>query len=557
MATGRLNRWLLVNYAGYPYAPNSLMPDNGLANLAASLLAEGCEVEILDYCTVSTIRRMTSPELHDRLSRAWNTLRNPDRGTLPSLRKFATIATLPGAEKERRRLQDAAVATIGDELVARIRERHVDAVGFKLWNGDGFAGAGYLSTYIRRHCPHVKLFGGGPHVDVFQERVLRRYPHFDALVYGEGEETIRHLATRGGDTGAYPGIPNLFFMDGDNIRVSPEQMVADLDQLPVPVYDEAIYPAMAGDEKVKVIVIDESRGCRNECAFCIHPVKSHRSVRLKSIPRLIREVKELDRRYGFRSFRFAGSCTPYSLLNSFADAVISEQLPLSYASFAHIRDAEEANFELIRKSGGLALFFGIESCSQPILDAMRKRVKVSSIRETLRRSHEAGIFTVGSLIFPAPGETPATEQETLAMLPQLKVDALMLQAPIVAPRTSWFEEPARYGINIPDKERYLDVGIDWKVKLQLPPRFWDTIPIRIGNRRYKQVLAKAGEMGRRIAGMGIPTSISDETYLMSIKAGMEPTTFRDRALAAFYAGDTEAAQSLVSAINRPDAKTSG
>ena len=556
MATGKLNRWLLINYAGYPYAPNSLMPDNGLANLASALLAEGCEVEILDYCTVSTIRRMTSPALHDRLSRAWNTLRDRKRGALPSLRKFAAMASLPGAERERRRLHDAAVARIGDEIVARIRERSVNAVGFKLWNGDGFAGAGALASQIRRQCPGVRIFGGGPHVDVFQERVLRRYPQYDALVCGEGEETIRHLATHGGDAGAYPGIPNLYFMDGGRIRTTPEQMVKDLDQLPEPVYDEAIYPAMAGNEKIKVIVIDESRGCRNECAFCIHPVKSHRSVRLKSIPRLIREVKELDRRYGFRSFRFAGSCTPYSLLNSFAAAVIQEQLPLSYASFAHIRDAEEADFELIRKSGGLALFFGIESCSQPILDAMRKRVKVSSIRETLRRSHEAGIFTVGSLIFPAPGETPATEQETLTMLPELKVDALMLQAPIVAPRTAWFEEPERYGINIPDKERYLDIGIDWKVKLQLPPRFWDPVPISIGSRRYKQVLAKAGEMGRRIADMGIPTSISDETYLMSIKAGLSPVAFRDRALAGFYAGDADQVQELVTAINRPEPEAS-
>jgi len=27
----------LVNYAGYPFAPNSLMPDNGMANLAGAL----------------------------------------------------------------------------------------------------------------------------------------------------------------------------------------------------------------------------------------------------------------------------------------------------------------------------------------------------------------------------------------------------------------------------------------------------------------------------------------------------------------------------------------
>ena len=29
---------ILINYSGYPYTPSSMMPDNGLANLAGSLL---------------------------------------------------------------------------------------------------------------------------------------------------------------------------------------------------------------------------------------------------------------------------------------------------------------------------------------------------------------------------------------------------------------------------------------------------------------------------------------------------------------------------------------
>ena len=41
-------RGLLVSYAGYPYTPSSLMPDNGLANLAGALLEAGHDVSIVD-----------------------------------------------------------------------------------------------------------------------------------------------------------------------------------------------------------------------------------------------------------------------------------------------------------------------------------------------------------------------------------------------------------------------------------------------------------------------------------------------------------------------------
>ena len=81
-----LNKWLLVNYAGYPFTSSSLMPDNGLANLAGVIIAHGGDVEILDYGTVSTVSRMTSPELRNRLTRAWDTLRTCLLYTSPSPR---------------------------------------------------------------------------------------------------------------------------------------------------------------------------------------------------------------------------------------------------------------------------------------------------------------------------------------------------------------------------------------------------------------------------------------------------------------------------------------
>ena len=550
MSTPSLDTWLLVNYAGYPFAPNSLMPDNGLANLAGALHADGRTVRILDYCTVGMVERMTSPELRSRLAWAWDTLRASGRGPVRQVKRLAALAILQRGEKERRRLQERAVSAIADEVVAHILKYGVTAVGFKLWNGDGLDGAGHIARRVREKCPGVRVFGGGPHVDLFSSGIARHYPFFHALVYGEGEETIRRLAATGGDEASYEDIPNLIYGRDGAARQTPERMVASLDDLPLPIYDPEVYLAMAGHEKIKVAVIDESRGCRNECAFCIHPVKSHRQIRLKSIARLVQEVRLLGNRYGFHSFRFAGSCTPYSLLNGFAGEVIRQGLPLRYASFAHIRDSDEADFELIGRSGCVALFFGLESGSQRILDAMRKRVKVEQILTTLRRAREAGIFTVGSLIFPAPGEDAASETDTLDLLKQAPLKSVMLSAPVIAPRTDWFESPERYGIHFRNKASYLDEALTWKVKLQLPPRFWSPLPVSVDGRTYPQVLAKAGSMARRIADLGIPTSISDETYLMSVDAGIDATEFRNTALAAFFAGDTGTIRPLVERINR-------
>lgn len=553
MQIGQLNRWLLVNFAGYPFTSSSLMPDNGLANLAGIIIEAGGTVEILDYSTVSTVARMTSVPLQKHLTRVWSTLKATDRGIVASLRKWSALATLPGAERERRALQDKVVAEIGNELVARIRRTGIEAVGFKLWNGDGLTGSATLAAQIRRECPHVRIFGGGPHVDFFQARILTHYPVFDALIYGEGEDTLRHLISGGARADTYSGIPNLIYCGAEGIRMTDEKMVADLNQIPLPIYDPAVYPAMAGDEKIKIIVIDESRGCRNDCAFCIHPVKSHRSVRLKSIDRLLQEVRRLQTDHGFRAFRFAGSCTPYSLLNAFAAEVIRQSLPLRYASFAHIRDSGEADFTLIHQSGCVALFFGIESGSQRILDRLRKRITTAEITGTLQRANQAGLFTVGSIIFPAPGDTAETQAETLGLIRDLGLGSITLQPSLAMPHTSWFRKPADYGFVIPDTEKYLNTGMTWKVKLQLPPRFWDPLPISLDGYSYRGMLERTGAFAKQLVSVGIPTSISDENYLMSQLAGLDATTFRDRSLGAFYAGDAPAIRDLVESINRSGA----
>lgn len=545
----QLNRWLLINYAGYPFSPSSLMPDNGLANLAGVILSTGGEVEILDYGTVSTVIHMTSPALERQLTRAWNILRNQKAGPLTALRKLITLARLPGAERERQRLQGVLLDEIGEELVARIQRRNIQAIGFKLWNGDGLTGSVKLAERIRRECPGVRIFGGGPHVDLFQERLFRRYPFFDALVYGEGEETIRELCHRGAAPDTYCSIPNLIHATTSGIQLTPEKMVMDLDSLPLPVYDPAVYPAMAGDEKIKIIVFDESRGCRNSCAFCIHPVKSHSNVRMKSISRLMQEVRHFREAYGFNTFRFAGSCTPYSLLNAFAAEVVRQKLSLQYASFAHIHHSGEADFDLMRRSGCVALFFGIESGSQRILDRLRKQITTAEITTAIQRANQAGLFTVGSLIFPAPGDTPETAAESLELIRGLHLGSITLQPPIVLPRTRWYENPEAYGFGIADMEKYLDTGMTWKVKLQMPPRFWDALPITLDGRPYRKMLARTADFSRQLAPLGIPTSISDDTYLMSKLAGLDPVTYRDRSLAAFYAGDATVIREQVRTIN--------
>jgi hypothetical protein len=543
-----LDRWLLVSYAGFPYSANSLMPDNGLANLAGALIAEGKKVLILDYCTVDTIDRLTSSAMRKKLGRLWSKMNVMSK--MSFLSKAFLFFQLHRSEVLREKRQGALTKQIIADISERIIRDGITAIGLKLWNGDGLKYSSLIARRIKQLYPAVKVFGGGPQIDYFMGLVLERNPWFDALVYGEGEATIRLLAQKGDDPKSYPDIANLIFAYDGQVRTTKCQFIANLDELPMPVYDPDIYLALRNDNKVKIVVIDESRGCKNNCAFCIHPVKSNRQIRVKSIRRLMREVDNLQERYGINTFRFAGSCTPYSLLNGFAQEIIRQKKSVAYASFAHINQGNEMDFKTIRASGCLALFFGIESGAGSVLAKMRKRTTPTMIRETIHAAKKAGIFSVGSLIFPAPGDDETTEAETLDLLRQTMPDAAPVMFPGVTPRTDWYDHAEEYGFNIPNLNKYTDKMLEIRVKMIVPPQFWGDLPLRLNGKKYSWVLAKTMAFIVKLEKLGIPTNIPDDIYLMSSRINWDVVDFRNRTRAALFVGDAAQVQQIVSQINR-------
>lgn len=73
-------------------------------------------------------------------------------------------------------------------------------------------------------------------------------------------------------------------------------------------------------------------------------------------------------------------------------------------------------FKKMRRAGFKTLFFGIESGSEAVLNAMRKQGGAAGAARNLRLSHEAGIENRIFMIVGHPAEGPAEFKETLEWL---------------------------------------------------------------------------------------------------------------------------------------------
>ncbi|MGD9496574.1 MAG: radical SAM protein [Armatimonadota bacterium] len=537
---------LLISFGGYPYTPSSLTPDNGLANLAGALVEEGWEAHILDFGTVSMMRRLFPRELTEALRPAAAVLLGggggaPDDEAVARLREMD--ATLIAH-------QQAQMHAVADEVAAQVQRERPDFVGLKLWSGDGFTGSVIIAQRLRAEFPRLPIYGGGPQASWWREAILRRTGAFTALLEGEGERSIRRLAEHAQGRAELAQIPGAIYLEGGVPRHVPRTDDVVMDELPEPIYDEALYPAMAGEEKIKIIVIDDSRGCPHQCGFCAHPVESGRRLRTTAPALLADRMQRILDRYGISAFRFSGSSTPGSLMAEVAEQILARGLQVAFTCFGHFASARPDHFVRMAQAGLRAIFFGIESGCQEVLDrAVAKRIDLDQVASTIRLAQQAGIFVVASMIVPLPWDTQQTIRESLEYLRTVRPDSVPVQFPGLIPGTPWWREPQRYGIEF-DPEKYTEVGLDYKIKLLFPPSMWQELPYRLNGASFREFTAITMRFIAELEASGILTGVPDDNALIAQCAGMTPREFRDLARVWCAIGDAEAMGEMVARANR-------
>jgi len=537
---------LLISFGGYPFTPSSLTPDNGLANLAGALAEEGWEAHILDFGTVSTMRRLFPAELTESLRPAARELMSGG-GAAPTEEAMRRLRAIDAALTEH---QVAQMHAIADEVCDQVRRERPDFVGMKLWNGDGFTGSVIIAERLREQFPDLPIYGGGPQASWWGAAILQHTRAFTCLVEGEAEISIRRVAEHALGRARLIDIPGATYLHGTEGRVVPREEWVAMDDLPEPVYDEAVYAAMAGDEKAKIIVIDDSRGCPQRCGFCAHPIESGHRLRTASASVLVDRMQRVGDRHGITAFRFSGSSTPGRLMADVAEEIIARGLEVSFTCFGHFASARPDHFERMAQAGLYAIFFGIESgCKHVLARAVRKGIDLDRVADTVRRAQEAGIFVVASMIVPLPFDTEETIAESLEFVKQVRPDSVPVQFPGLLPRTPWWTEPARFRFEF-DPEELTQVGLDYKIKLLFPPSLWQSLPYRVNDMDFGEFTELTMKFVAELEAAGILTAVPDDNALLAHCAGMAPRGFRDLTRLWCAIGDAEAMGEMVARVNR-------
>jgi radical SAM superfamily enzyme YgiQ (UPF0313 family) len=350
-------------------------PPLGLAYIAASLRAAGCEVSAVDCVGegLDEYRAVAADE--NLLSHGMPIERALDR--VPADARLIGFSSMFSMEWPHQR-----------ELIRRVRERF----------------------------PAAFLVIGGEHASAIPEFVLEDCPALDAVAVGEGELTAAELAAALRDGTPVHAVKGLCLrQDGTIIRTPRRERISDLNAIPEPAWD--LFPVerymsagtVQGIGFGRKMPMLASRGCPYECTFCSNPTMWTPRWLPRSVDALVAEMKRHKQRYGADNFIFydltAIVSRPWAL--EFCRRLIAEDLRVSWqlpdGTRSEAIDPELA--ELLYRSGCRLMEMAPETGSQEELDRIKKKAKVGRILRSMKAAHDAGISVTANLIFGLPGTT--------------------------------------------------------------------------------------------------------------------------------------------------------
>jgi radical SAM superfamily enzyme YgiQ (UPF0313 family) len=433
---------LVYNFSGEVDDIAALFPSERLARVGAILRRAGHDVTVLDRTNFTDLLRYGA----------------------------SFMENLGGlAFEETHDAYARGVAAEADELVSA----GYDPCFMYLWSGTGFKFTMDLAAAIKQRAPATRLYGFGQRVDWFAGDILRLPENrLDGLVSGLGYNAVTALAA-----GADPaGVPDFIRLVDGVPTVNPRETI-DVDDYPAPVYDDTVYRRL--DAKIPLFQLTLSnQACPHACPFCVRVANYGRDIRPRAIGPVLAEMEQLFRDRGAHHFRIEDSTPPRGALTELAAAILKSPLngQVRLSGFARADANRDEDFDLMRRAGFMALFFGIESLDDDTLVRLGKGFTYDTVRQTLRKVHAAGIRTVGSFIFPTPGETRSSMANTLRRIAELRpdLDALVVTPAGVYAPSDWGRHPERYGIRL--APNYVRECVVYPLKYLIPLRHWKPLP---------------------------------------------------------------------------------
>jgi anaerobic magnesium-protoporphyrin IX monomethyl ester cyclase len=333
-----------------------------------------------------------------------------------------------------------------------------------------------LLRELRERLPGTLFVAGGPLPTVNPAMFAEK---FDVVFCGEGDVTfpcfcqdflssgINSDELKTLNPASYPG---LYMNKNGTVSSSPpfHHSSEILDRLPLPDrsgFDHHQYQAvMEKNTGLKQTSLIVTRGCPFSCDFCSKPVWGD-LFRKPPLEKVFSEIGQIIS-LGYTCLWIADDCFTLDneYLTAFCNEMIRRDVPICWTCLSRVDQLTPELVTLMKRSGCIRVYLGLESGSNETLGLMNKRVTVEQGIRAVHLFAGAGIGTAGFFMVGYPGETIESIETTFALVLSLPLDEAWFTIPLPLPGTPLFTRVA-------DLRNWEDWEVSNQVKFVYPSEF--------------------------------------------------------------------------------------
>lgn len=311
-----------------------------------------------------------------------------------------------------------------DILCEVILKTEPDLVGFSTWSDNSIL-AIELCRKLKEHCPNIITVLGGPGSSFCAKEILERFPHVDFIIKGEGDISFPAFIQALISQSDYSHIQGLVFRKNNKIIDNGwSELVKNLDDLPLPAY-HLCPPPVNGQtqyDEYYGFFLENGRGCPFACTFCSTSAYFKRKHRLKSVNRMMEEIKLVKELFHVKTVTFIQDLLVFNrkYVSALCESILEELPDINWGCYARLDTIDKPLLKEMKNAGCQTLFIGIESATPSVQKKINKHLDFTQIDDMLKTLSNLNYNVIFSFITGFQDEQKEHLKDTLNMALRIK-----------------------------------------------------------------------------------------------------------------------------------------
>ena len=343
------------------------------------------------------------------------------------------------------------------DIIEYVKNAEPDILGITVMTHNVGQTVRFLSD-IKKILPKTITVLGGIHASIEYQSLLRNHPDVDIAVIGEGELTMLDLVYKIQNEQPLNDVKGIAYREQGEIRINTmRENIKDLDSLPFADW-ESLPMHKYWDRwtiKKNYACLIVSRGCPFSCTFCGHSIIG-KTYRAKSSDKVLEEVKLLYDKHHVRNLTLADSTLNVSnkWLRDVCEGLIKLKRPIKWGCSIRADHVDKETLQLMKKSGCVKIFLGVESADNKMLKSMKKNESIEKINEGIQMIKEVGLTPDLGFIIGMPGETKESIMKTIEFARTFNKSVCSFTYATPYPGTELYETAKKEGFVVDDWSKH-------------------------------------------------------------------------------------------------------